>query len=505
MEVTTFLEIDLRRQGIVPILEAVQCDTGRTVKCYMSGITEGAKSARVYCIKPSGKETYTEGKIVNENCIVFEIKKQMIAEEGTAICQLHLMDGEEVITSFEFGIKVKKNRIAESNITSSDDYEALIKLLAELEKYKELMITKEGHILSAEDKFGTSFEKNLLNISLTEELSPAHKRAYFSVTAENATTWKNLPSGFMRGNVVIGVREVFWRNTAHVMVKVTELFPDYGKQYINLYNNGKWGQWIVKSDDRIGMHILTADDIVGNNFDKNFLMVSLQDKFSSKNKRAYFSIKQSEFSSWANIPPGMKQGEATIIGVRDVYWRNSGCALVKVTEFYPSAGKQYLNMYNADKWMGWQTVHTEKNSVTKTMMANQQVNSTQLVPTSAIVYSMNQSLINVEKGLGALSIGFSTGTVNGEAVNGVRGGYVIVGEWVFVDVKFNLTNSYKDTVILRGLPVPENDKTALNAANLSATRTAFGIIKSNGDLEWHDSQQPAKGNECSISGVYKKV
>ncbi len=399
MEVTTFLEIDLRRQGIVPILEAVQCDTGRTVKCYMSGITEGAKSARVYCIKPSGKETYTEGKIVNENCIVFEIKKQMIAEEGTAICQLHLMDGEEVITSFEFGIKVKKNRIAESNITSSDDYEALIKLLAELEKYKELMITKEGHILSAEDKFGTSFEKDLLNISLTEELSPTHKRAYFSVTAENATTWKNLPSGFMRGNVVIGVREVFWRNTAHVMVKVTELFPDYGKQYINLYNNGKWGQWIVKSDDRIGMHILTADDIVGNNFDKNFLMVSLQDKFSSKNKRAYFSIKQSEFSSWANIPPGMKQGEATIIGVRDVYWRNSGCALVKVTEFYPSAGKQYLNMYNADKWMGWQTVHTEKNSVTKTMMANQHVNDVNKVPTSALVYYMQQTITDLENEL----------------------------------------------------------------------------------------------------------
>lgn len=399
METTTFLEVDLRRQGIVPILEAVQYDTGRTVKCFMSGITAGAKTARVYCIKPSGKETYTEGKIINESCITFELKKQMIAEEGTTICQLHLMDEEKVITSFDFRIKVKKNRIAGSDITSSDDYDALIKLLAELEKYKELMITKEGHILSAQDKFGTSFGKDLLMIDTENELSEKNKRAYFSVTNENVTTWKNLPGGFMRGNVVMGVREVFWRNTVHVMVKVTELFPDYGKQYINLFNNGKWGEWVVKSDDRLGKYILNADDIVGNNFNKDFLMVSLPNKISSENERAYFSIKQSEFSSWRNIPPGMKQGEATIIGVRDVYWRNSGCVLVKVTEFYPSAGKQYLNMYNADEWMGWQTVHTEKNSVTKTMMSNRHVNDVNKVPTSALVYYMQQTITELKNQL----------------------------------------------------------------------------------------------------------
>ena len=89
--------------------------------------------------------------------------------------------------------------------------------------------------------------------------------------------------------------------------------------------------------------------------------------------------------------------------------------------------------------------------------------------------------------------------------SGVRGGWKRIGDIVFVDVKFNLTNSYKDAVIMKNLPSPQNDKTALVAANLSATRTAFGIVKVNGDLEWHDSSQPETGNECSISGIYNCV
>lgn len=97
---------------------------------------------------------------------------------------------------------------------------------------------------------------------------------------------------------------------------------------------------------------------------------------------------------------------------------------------------------------------------------------------------------------------FVASDIQSEVASGVRGGWKQVGDIVFVDVKFNLTNSYKDAVIMKNLPVPRNDRTALAAANLSATRTASGVVKANGDLEWHDSAQPATGNECSITGIY---
>lgn len=398
METTTFLEVDLRRQGIVPILEAVQYDTGRTVKCFMSGITAGAKTARVYCIKPSGKETYTEGKIINESCITFELKKQMIAEEGTAICQLHLMDEEKAITSFDFGIKVKKNRIVESNITSSDDYEALIKLLAELEKYKELMITKEGHILSAQDKLGTSFGKDLLMIDTANELSEKNKRAYFSITTDTVDQWKNIPDGMWRGNTVIGVREVFWRHDNSAMIKITELYPSAGKQYYNSWNSGKWREWSIISDDKNERHILGNGDKIGNSFKRNLLGIDTTNELSEINERAYFAITTDTVDQWKNIPDGMWRGSA-VIGVREVFWRHNNSIMVKITEFYPDEGKQYFNLWNNGKWMEWRTIHTDKTSVIKTMMSNQHVNDVNKVPTSALVYNMQQTIIGLKNEL----------------------------------------------------------------------------------------------------------
>ena len=116
--------------------------------------------------------------------------------------------------------------------------------------------------------------------------------------------------------------------------------------------------------------------------------------------------------------------------------------------------------------------------------------------------SYNSILIQLnEKMTGA----FSASDIQSAVASGVRGGWKQIGDIVFVDVKFNLTNSYKDAVIMKNLPAPRNDKSALSAVNLSANRIALGRMQANGDLEWHDTAQPATGNECSITGIYNCV
>ena len=100
---------------------------------------------------------------------------------------------------------------------------------------------------------------------------------------------------------------------------------------------------------------------------------------------------------------------------------------------------------------------------------------------------------------------FTASDIQSAVASGVRGGWKQIGDIVFVDVKFNLVNSYKDAVIMKNLPVPRNDRSILAAANISASRGAYGIITLAGDLEWHDSAQPATGNECSISGIYNCI
>ena len=114
MESTKVLSLDLRAQGITNVIFATQHDTGRLVKVLLSGTEGMIYKARVYCKKPSGKETYTEGTVFNDYCVLFGLTEQMLAESGTVKAQLHLMDKSRVVTSFEF---------SESEIDDLDDGE----------------------------------------------------------------------------------------------------------------------------------------------------------------------------------------------------------------------------------------------------------------------------------------------------------------------------------------------------------------------------------------------
>ena len=78
---------------------------------------------------------------MNNSCILFGLTEQMLAETGKAVCQLHLVDTENVLTSFDFLLEVKENRIAGSQITSTDEYQALVALLNRLEKFDPIEIT----------------------------------------------------------------------------------------------------------------------------------------------------------------------------------------------------------------------------------------------------------------------------------------------------------------------------------------------------------------------------
>lgn len=159
MEATTVLEMDIRRKEIIPVIQAMQTDTGRMVRCYLAGISQAIERVRIYCKKPSGKETYTEGTILSNNCVAFSLTEQMLAEVGNTSGWLHMLDGSRVITSFKFALRVEENPIAKSNITSSDSYQALVDLLQRLEKFDLQEITNQEI-----DNLGGIATQNALNV-----------------------------------------------------------------------------------------------------------------------------------------------------------------------------------------------------------------------------------------------------------------------------------------------------------------------------------------------------
>ena len=161
MESIKVLNLDFRGlSNIMQTLKAVQYDDGRAVRVLLSG-TEGTISkARIYCQKPSGKETYTEGSVINDYCVLFGLTPQMLAETGSVKAQLQLMDGEHVVTSFDFQIQVSKNRIASSSITSSDEYQALVEALKDVDR-TETEIEKNRSDISEVKNRMTDAERNI--------------------------------------------------------------------------------------------------------------------------------------------------------------------------------------------------------------------------------------------------------------------------------------------------------------------------------------------------------
>ena len=96
-----------------------------------------------------------------------------------------------------------------------------------------------------------------------------------------------------------------------------------------------------------------VDDVTGSNFQKNFWLISRNDKTSEINKNSFFVVTQTNRAEWKNIPPDMPN--QTIIGMREVFVRSSQHVLVQITEFHPIAGRRYCSMYNDGLWSDWQT------------------------------------------------------------------------------------------------------------------------------------------------------
>lgn len=124
MQSTGSLIINFEHEGLEQSITVTQFDTGKKVMCHIAGISGNIGTAMVYCKKPSGLETYTDADIIDDHTVGFSITEQMNAEIGDAKSQLQLFGEDKSLTSYKFKIQVQENLIADSRVTSADDYPA---------------------------------------------------------------------------------------------------------------------------------------------------------------------------------------------------------------------------------------------------------------------------------------------------------------------------------------------------------------------------------------------
>ena len=117
------------------------------------------------------------------------------------------------------------------------------------------------------------------------------------------------------------------------------------------FYNSTDGQTIWNMDDLGSLDYRKSID--GSSFNKNFKLISTSDRYSNYHKRSMFSWDSSTKSNFSNIPTVLNLETGSVVGIREVYWRNSINILVKVTEMYPNYGREHWCFYNNGSWSAW--------------------------------------------------------------------------------------------------------------------------------------------------------
>lgn len=182
------------------------------------------------------------------------------------------------------------------------------------------------------------------------------------------TATQNMPP-----DCVLGVREVISTST-YAIVKITG-YSTSGVMgtWLRLYSktDQKWYTWSSTSELYTLANTLRTDlvnnitvlmeqdkkfnaesDGAGNSFSKNFLYVDTTKKDSIVNNNSFWGSGDIS-SEFLNVPPTMP---SECYGIREVYWCNSDDILVKLTETFPSTGRQYFNYFTGGRWLGWNVV-----------------------------------------------------------------------------------------------------------------------------------------------------
>ena len=99
--ITTICKLSYSSRTVPPIVQAVQGDTGRTVRFDVTDFTIPAGAEATYFIeKPSGEAVYNAATI-SGNSILCELTAQSLAEPGENKMQVRVILDDEIVTSFK--------------------------------------------------------------------------------------------------------------------------------------------------------------------------------------------------------------------------------------------------------------------------------------------------------------------------------------------------------------------------------------------------------------------
>lgn len=137
--------INLLHNGTIPVIDLVQSDTGREIEFVLQGVEIPATAkAELWAMKPSGYGAKASG-VVKGNAISVKLTQQILAEYGTTVAQLELVNNGEKVTSFNVYLNVAHN-ISDGEVQSTDVNRMSAWLAEQEKKLNDFMTTKTHDI-----------------------------------------------------------------------------------------------------------------------------------------------------------------------------------------------------------------------------------------------------------------------------------------------------------------------------------------------------------------------
>lgn len=132
------MEIETGITRLFKKMSVIQHDSGRILNCIITDMTIPAgSSARIYVLKPSGAEIYNDC-VITGNTVEVALTTQMLAEVGSAYCQIEITKTQKTVTSCEFSLDVNRSLVSDGAIESTNEFTALEEALSDVEELREL-------------------------------------------------------------------------------------------------------------------------------------------------------------------------------------------------------------------------------------------------------------------------------------------------------------------------------------------------------------------------------
>lgn len=349
-----YREIFVTREEYTPPIQYAQATNALTIVIRFCdyNIPSGA-TANVFVKKPSGKSVQ-DAATINKNIITIDVKTQMFVEVGMNILQIQIINGQDVLVTFDLPVMVRKNR-TEPGAPESENEAAFFTELQEAAN-KARIAAQEANNAAQAAEDALSVLEGAVEGTIINDDTPSDVTTFSGRHIENTFLKKNGDGG----NVIVTFQQAAERagiesgdSLAVAFGKLAKFFTDI-QSYVfsppvnNLLSAdtsrplsaamGKQLQEAVES-----LNSALTINAYSRPFLSNAWLIDLANPHGENNK-PYMVGEQTQ-----NIPDNLAWG------IREVLYLSGDQVLLRITgvELDGSYTSIWTCVYNFGSWSGW--------------------------------------------------------------------------------------------------------------------------------------------------------